>query len=134
MALVDIGLSAAAPRPVDLVDVPRPADRLESLAGPDAAFQGEPVDPRWSSAISSAIESALVARNGLRPLAHSVECRSRTCRITLREDGAADPEAVLSMFQARRDLGAAAIARVDRGTGAATTVLYLSRPTEAPAR
>lgn len=135
MALVDIGMSgSAAPRPVDLVEAPRPADRLESVAGADAAFGSEPIDPRWSSATSSAIESALVARNGLRPLAHSVECRSRTCRITLGEDGAGNLETILSVFQAERDLPGAAGARVDHGAAGATMVLYLSRPAEPPVR
>jgi len=73
---------------------PDPEDRAEQvrryhayIAGVEAAFRQEARDPRWSADTSTVIQTALATNQELRPLAGSVECRSRTCRVEVTDDG-----------------------------------------------
>lgn len=107
----------------------------EYMAGVDAAFRKEPVDPGWSSATSLVVRDAIAADADLRTLARGMECRSRTCRVELADDGSGKLSEIVPMFtsQIGRDLPSMVAERIDDG-GTATMVLYLSRRDDAPAQ
>jgi hypothetical protein len=107
----------------------------EYMAGVDAAFRKETTDPRWSSATSSAVQTALIADNDLRPLARGVECRSHTCRVEIADDGSGKLGKILPMFaqQVGQELPSVVANRVEDAGGAATMVLYMFRRDEMPA-
>jgi hypothetical protein len=101
----------------------------DDLAGFEAKFRNEATDPRWSPAMSSAIQAALVSASGLHPLAHGVECRSHSCRIVIAEDGSGSLDGLVAKLarQVDRDLPSVVTGRVEHDGGPATLVLYLSR-------
>jgi len=101
----------------------------EYMAGVDAAFRKETTDPRWSSATSSAVQTALIADNDLHPLARGVECRSHTCRVEIADDGSGKLGKLLPVFaqQVGQELPSVVTSRVEDAGGAATMVLYMSR-------
>jgi len=105
------------------------------MAGIGDAFRNEATDPRWSSSTSSVVQAALVADNDLRSLARGVECRSRTCRVEIADDGSVKLGKILPMFaqQVGRELPSVAAERVEDAGGAATMVLYMSRRGETAA-
>jgi hypothetical protein len=113
----------------------REAKVREYMAGVDTAFRKEATDPQWSSATSSVIHAALVADNDLRPLAGGVECRSRTCRVEITDDGSGKLGKLLPMFaqQVGQELPSVVADRVETARGVATMVLYMSRGDETPA-
>lgn len=101
----------------------------EFMASVDAAFRKETTDPRWSSATSSVVQTALIADNDLRPLARGVECRSHTCRVEIADDGSGKLGKILPVFaqQVGQDLPSVITHRVEDAGGVATMVLYMSR-------
>jgi hypothetical protein len=123
-----LGVAARGAEPAQ----PRAAPALarDDLARIEAGFRDEATDPRWAPAMSSAIQAALISAGGLRPLAHGVECRARSCRIVIAEDGSGGVDDLVARVarQVGGDLPSAITGRVDHGRGAATVVLYLSRP------
>ena len=107
----------------------------EYVAGVDAEFRNEATDPRWSSATSSVIQAAIADDHDLRALVRGVECRSRTCRVEIADDGSGTSSKSVPMLahQVGRDLPSVVFDRVENDRGGATVVLYLSRPDEAAA-
>jgi len=105
------------------------------MAGVDAAFRKETTDPRWSSATSSVVQTALIADNDLRPLARGVECRSHTCRVEIADDGSGKLGKIIPIFaqQVGQELPSLVANRVEDAGGAATMILYLSRRDETQA-
>lgn len=103
--------------------------RREAIAGVDAAFRGEAEDPRWAGSAASAIQAALAADDRLRLLVRGVECRSRTCRVEIADDGAAGLDKVLPELTLRvgQGLSSAVYDRVE-GPEGARRIIYLSRP------
>ena len=101
----------------------------EYMASVDAAFRNEATDPRWSSATSSVVQTALTADSDLRPLARGVECRSRTCRVEIADDGSGKLGKLLPMLAQKvgRELPSVTADRVQEAGGAVTMVLYMSR-------
>jgi len=101
----------------------------------DAAFRKESPDARWSSTTSAVVQTALIADSDLRPLARGVECRSRTCRVELADDGSGELGQILPIFaqQVSEDLPSITADRVEDAGGTAAMVLYMSRREEAPA-
>jgi len=108
----------------------------EHMAGVEAAFRQEAADPRWSSATAATVQSALAADSDLRPLARGVECRSRTCRLELADDGSGKLGKILPVFaqQVGRELPSIAYDRIVDASGTATMVLYMARQDDALAR
>jgi hypothetical protein len=110
----------------------RPVQHREYIAGIDAAFRHETADPRWSSVTSALIHAAISSDDNLKSVARAVDCRSRTCRVELADDGTGNLGNLIPMFMQRvgRELPSAAAGRVEDGSGAATMVLYLVRPSD----
>jgi len=107
----------------------------EYVTAVDVAFRNEATDPRWSSATSSTVRSVIAASDDLRPLAREVECRSRTCRVEITDDGSGKLGKLLPVFaqQVGHELPSVSADRVEDASGAATMVLYLARNDDAPA-
>jgi len=100
------------------------------IAGIEAAFRKEARDPRWSSATSAAVQTALVTDDELRRLTRGVDCRSRTCRVEIADDGSGSLGKLLPMFAQHvgKELPSVAFDRVEDPSGATTMVLYMTRP------
>jgi hypothetical protein len=100
--------------------------------GVAAAFRGEVADAGWSTTASSAIQAAIAGDEALTPLARGVECRSRTCRVELVDDGSGRLVQALPMFihHLGRDLPRVTVDRVEGTGGPAAMVLYMSRRSE----
>lgn len=106
--------------------------RHEYVAGVEAAFRKEARDPQWSNDTSAAIQAALAANRELQALAGSVDCRSRTCRVEITDDGSVAPGKQIPMLaqQVGQGLPNMTADRVVDGSGRATMVLYFSRRVE----
>jgi len=65
-----------------------------------------------------------------------VECRSRTCRLELADDGSGKLGKILPVFaqQVGRELPSIAYDRIVDASGTATMVLYMARQDDALAR
>jgi len=92
------------------------------------AFSNEKVDASWSSHVSSRVNGALDADESLQGVARAVECRDRTCRVEIADDGSGSLNSRLPMIAlAVADvLPNVAAERVDRGNGRSAMVLYMS--------
>jgi hypothetical protein len=104
--------------------------RREAIAGVEAAFRGEAMDPQWSSSASAAVQTALAIDDKLRALTRGIECRSRTCRVEIADDGSGEldktlPEVAMHLTQ---DLSSAVYDRSQGADGAPRRIIYLSRP------
>jgi hypothetical protein len=101
---------------------------MDRLAKVQESFVREPADANWSSARTTSIRELTDKSESLRHAVRSVECRSRTCRVELTDDPAANLGENLSVFTS----GLAATlpnvttdwVRAPDGTG--TYVLYMS--------
>jgi len=105
----------------------------EYMVGVDAAFRNEATDPRWAATTTVAVQAAITETGELRQLARSVECRSSTCRVELTDNGSGKLASVLPAFAMRvgHELPSVDIGRIQDASGAATTVLYMSRHSSA---
>lgn len=113
----------------------RARKRRDRIAGIEAAFRREAVEPGWSATASAAIQAAMVTERDLGPLARGVECRSSTCRVELADDGSGKSAKALQLFihHLGGELPGVVADRTEGGGGAATMVLYMSRPDPAQA-
>jgi hypothetical protein len=126
-----------APRPTSpdpsplLSDLARRAEeqkqRHEFMAALEARFHAETHDREWSPTTTAALRTALVADATLRQAAQEVDCRSRTCRLELLDDGSGKlnhsvPKLGFAMGSVLPDMNADYI---DHGDGTRTMVLYM---------
>lgn len=107
----------------------------EYMAGIDAGFRKEVTDPGWSSTTSTMVRSVLAASNELGPLARDLECRSRTCRVEIADDGSGASGKLIPKFaqQVGRELPHMVAERVEDPRGGTMMVLYMSRLDDAQA-
>jgi hypothetical protein len=62
------------------------ARREQYFEGVEADFDAEPSDPRWSRTTASEFQSSVARSDILRKALESIDCRSSTCRIELKDD------------------------------------------------
>lgn len=110
----------------------RQRDRVAAVA---AEFRDEASDPAWASTASAAIQAAIAADDALRPLVRGVECRSRTCRVALADEGPDRPGKGLPMFVQRlgEELPRVVFDRAEDAGGGSTLILYMSRASDGDA-
>jgi hypothetical protein len=132
---VESGAPANDPRAGADVRAEEEQRHREYLATLDDAFRKEPSDPRWSSAATSAVQSAVLGDSDLRSLARGVECRSRSCRLELTEDRSGRLQRIFPMLilELSRELPSIVAGRSEDGSGAPMMVLYMSRRNGTPA-
>lgn len=106
----------------------------EYIAGVDASFRREAADPAWSQATASTIQAALTADKELHSLARGVECRARTCRVEIADDGSGALGKLVPRFaqQVGQELPRTVADRVETPRGPAM-VVYLFRRDDAQA-
>jgi hypothetical protein len=101
--------------------------RREYIAGVEAAFRKEPGDPSWASRSTRAIRAALEGEAvGL--TARELECRSRTCRLELSDDGTGKLAKAVPVFanSLAADLPNILADQREEPGGGTTTILYLT--------
>ena len=59
----------------------------EYVSYAEAGFNDEPTDARWAAATGTLIQQQIASWPTLRGATHSLECRSKSCRVELRDDG-----------------------------------------------
>ncbi len=120
-----------SPSDPDEVQAVRAADaerRRTYMAGVAEAFARERVDGAWAGRTSVRVNAALNGDDVLRGFAHSVECRSQSCRVEIADDGAGTlsrrfPFVALSLADVLRAL---ATEPVDPSSGHGGMVIYMS--------
>jgi hypothetical protein len=104
----------------------RVQDHITEVA---TGFAGEARDQRWANDTGLALESALASQE-LKALAvQSIDCRSKTCRVELEDDGSAVVSGAFPLLalQMAGTLPNIVSQRIERQNGRATVVLYMSR-------
>jgi hypothetical protein len=94
-----------------------------------AQFTREDLDQRWANDTGIALEGALASEE-LKTLAvRNIDCRTKTCRIEVEDDGDSTTLGALPFLAMRMadTLPNMVSQRVDQPDGRATVVLYMSR-------
>jgi hypothetical protein len=96
----------------------------------EAGFEREAVDPTWSSSTATRVWSTIKQMDVIHAAARTVECRSKSCRIEVRDDGTGALHKGLPMFaQEFADaMPYMAGRQVQEPDGHAGMVLYLMGP------
>ena len=127
----DDSKGSRSPNEADDIQAVRAADaerRRTYMAGVAEAFARERVDGAWAGRTSVRVNAALNGDDVLRGFAHSVECRSQSCRVEIADDGAGTlsrrfPFVALSLADVLRAL---ATEPVDPSSGHGGMVIYMS--------
>jgi hypothetical protein len=91
-------------------------------------FAAERIDSTWALQMSARIHAAFEDHPALQGLSHDIDCRARTCRVTIENDGSGRistrlPTLALSVTDVLPSISAE---RVDQGNGRSAMVLYMS--------
>jgi len=130
--------SAQAPKQIESVEAQREleAERHHAyMEGVAQSFAGERIDFGWAGNTSSRVAAAIDEDTVLRSAAHEIECRERTCRLQIEDDGSGRLSQRLTVMSLRLMdvLPTAAAELVDQGNGRNALVLYMSsQPSAAP--
>lgn len=127
----DASKDSKSPSEVDDVQAVRAADaerRRAYMAGVAESFAGERVDGAWAGRASVRVNAALNGDEVLKGSAHSVECRSQTCRVEISDDGTASLSRRLPFVALRLAdvLPSVATEPADPASGRGGMVLYMS--------
>lgn len=78
------------------------------------------------------MQEALAGDEAMQAAVHNVECRSRSCRLEIADDGAGTlAKSIPSLaFRLAETLPEMMSGQVEDGNGGSTTILYLSRGTK----
>jgi hypothetical protein len=108
--------------------------RQEQMAVLEAAFRQESADYQWSSQTAMVVQEALTSNETAQTVVRNVECRSRTCRVEVVNDGPGIPADFMPMFamQVASVLPSITANHVEDANGVKTTILYLSRDVAEP--
>ena len=125
------GDASKSPSDPDDVQAVRAADaerRRAYMASVAESFAGERVDGVWAGRASVRVNAALNGDEVLKGFAHSVECRSQTCRVEISDDGTGSlsrrlPFVALSLADV---LPSVATEPADPANGRGGMVLYMS--------
>ncbi|HTE56767.1 MAG TPA: hypothetical protein VK698_38200 [Kofleriaceae bacterium] len=127
---------AAAEVVVSDADRRAEGDRRQAayIAGIEAAFAREVVDPGWSPAISKRVWAAIDGIDVMRGATRGVECRATSCRVEVQDDGSGALSKGLPLFaQQFADALPRMAGQVVRDeSGPTGMVLYLMGPDQAP--
>ena len=123
---------------IERVEAQRAADaqrRHEYMASIEQAFANEKVEPMWASRASARVGSTFEGDEMLRNIAHTVECRQKTCRVQLDDDGSGRlsgrmPFLTLGLADVLPQVSAE---HIDQPNGRGAMVLYMSSQRLAPA-
>jgi hypothetical protein len=104
----------------------------ERMASVEADFWGESADPGWAVQATATVQEALAGDEAMQAAVHDVECRSRSCRLEIADDGASALAKSIPFLATRlaATLPDMTTGQVEDGNGGKTTILYLSRGTK----
>jgi hypothetical protein len=121
----------AKPTEPESVEAQRAADaerRRVYMAGVAQAFGNEKLDPVWANQASTRVSATFEGNEGLRNIAHTVECRQQTCRVQIDDDGSGRlarsmPFLALGLADVLPSVSAE---HIDQPNGRGAMVLYMS--------
>lgn len=124
--------SGAGPRRKEIDREEGAREHHARVASIDAAFRREVIDPAWSTSTSSRIQSVLSSDEVGHIQADSIDCRSESCRVELRDGGSVElkkniPMLAVQLAGVLQNIVGDSMARPDGGV---TMVLYLSRESQ----
>jgi hypothetical protein len=93
-------------------------------------FRHEPMDATWSSSATAALQAAIHSNEGVRAApSRKVECRSRTCRVEIADDGSGQVMQAMPALamEFEKTFPSHISNRVDDGKGNHSLVFYVSR-------
>lgn len=102
------------------------ASRKAMIATTEASFQAEVRDDAWSSEKASTLRDAAGTMGALGGTLRAVECRSKTCRVEMRDDPATSAEFHRFVRACTRTFPKIIADHVDEPQGKASYVLYLT--------
>ncbi len=119
--------------PLDAKEMERQKEEWHAhIADVEAAFHEEARDPNWAAAVGSSVRQAFRSDEAVAAKLRNVDCRSRTCRLELSDNG---PEPVSDMLmpvlaQLTGSLPKVKSDQIVDANGQKTVVLYMSRRSE----
>jgi hypothetical protein len=101
----------------------------EHTAAVAATFSDEPRDPAFALATSDSLRVALDSDELAKMPVQTIDCRTKTCRVEIGDDGSGVVPQVLPMLMVRMadSLPNVIAQRVEQPNGRATMVLYMSK-------
>ena len=107
------------------------ADRVrhDQMRVREATFRHEPVDRRWASDATDALQAALASDAIVQPALRRLACRAQTCRVELAGDATGELTQALPMVLHQMDetFAGATAHYVEDGAGGQTIILYIAR-------
>jgi hypothetical protein len=101
----------------------------EHIAAVAASFGREIRDQRWSTDMGEALRNTLATEELASANVQAIDCRTKTCRVELQDDGTGRMQALVPMLavQMAESLPNLTAEQVPGPNGTMATVLYLSR-------
>lgn len=98
------------------------------MTGVAQSFAAERVESAWANRASSRIDTQFIEDEALRGMSHNAQCRERTCRVEIEDDGSGRlPQSVPRLALGLVDvLPSFTAEQIDRGGGRVSLVLYMS--------
>jgi hypothetical protein len=122
--------NARSDHPADALSQAEQEQRLQDhITEVATGFEGETRDQRWANDAGIALESALASQELKALSVQSIDCRTKTCRVEVEDDGSAAASGALPQLalQMAGTLPNIVSQRIERQNGRATVVLYMSR-------
>jgi len=119
--------------PVDEKELERQREEWHGrIAEVEAAFQEEARDPSWSSQVRQSVQQVFKEDRTLSERLQKVECRSRTCRLELSDDGPEPVSEIMmpALLQLSGSLPKVQSDQITDAAGRKTVVLYMKRRAE----
>ena len=123
------------PEPAPKTPEQQQADHDEYITGVERAFEREPRDERWAQGTAQRLRTTLQSEPILVAAVRGIECRSRSCRLELRDDGstAFAEEFPLMMHEMGALLPEVRFGHAELSDGARLHIMYMSQSSSAPA-
>jgi hypothetical protein len=109
------------------------AEHDEYMAGVERAFEQEPRDERWAQGTAQSLRQALESEPVMVAAMRGIECRSRSCRLELRDDGSAAfaEEFPLMMHDMGALLSEVRFSHAELSDGARLHIMYMTQSSRA---
>ena len=95
----------------------------------DARFRQEPSDVNWATRMTATVRDVAGKSDAITTSLQSIECRTNTCRLEIREDGAGKVISQMPQFllDVQSSLPSMLSEQVDSGNGGKMVVMYLTK-------
>jgi hypothetical protein len=108
---------------------PMPTQFDERAADVAASFRSEPLDPPFALMTAESLRGVLASDELARMPVQAIDCRAKTCRVEIQDDGSGIVPLKLPMLMVRMadTLPNVSAQRIEQPSGRATMVLYMSK-------